>query len=168
MKKELSLKEQKEGMSMLRKSMGIKDSPIANQKGDIQRIKIDEAEFFPNPPSFWKESKINIYQLMSSDAEDYIRCWDYNGLHVLASVVRYNDGREWLHISFSRKNRMPEYKDMKLVRNSFIGEDKKSIMVFPEKSHYVNISETCLHLWYTKECPIPDFDINIEGIGPSI
>lgn len=168
MKNKLTLEQQKEGMDLLRKQMGIQEKSLAVETDGKKRIKCSEAEFFPNPPSFWKESKINVYQLLSSDADEYVRCWDYNGLHVLASVMKYPDGREWLHVSFSRKNRMPEYKDMKIVRNSFIGEDKKCIMVFPDKSHYVNISENCLHLWYTKDCPIPDFDVHIEGIGPSI
>ena len=168
MRKELTLEQQKEGMNFLREKLGIKNKTLSEEENGRKRIKCSEAEFFPEPPSFWKESRINVYQLLSEEAEDYIRCWDFNGLHVLASVIQYEDRKEWLHISFSRKNRMPEYKDMKLVRNSFIGEDKKCIMVFPEKSHYVNISEYCLHLWYTKDCPVPNFESEIEGIGFSI
>ena len=168
MKNKLTLEQQKEGMNLLRQQMGFKEKSMSEGTDGKVRIKCLEAEYFPNPPSFWKESKINIYQLLSSEADEYIKCWDFNGLHVLASAMKYDDGREWLHVSFSRQRRIPDYKDIQLVRNSFIGEDKKCIMVFPDRSHYVNIAENCLHLWYTKDCPIPDFDINIEGIGPSI
>lgn len=89
--------------------------------------------------------------------------YDFNGLHVIVSPARY-EGTEWLHVSFSRKSRIPDYKDIQLVRKDFIGTDKKSIMVFPNEEHYVNIAKYCLHLWYSAENPIPDFDADICGM----
>ena len=46
--------------------------------------------------------------------------------------------------------------------------DKKSIMVFPSEDHYVNLAKHCLHLWYSKSNPIPDFDVEMPGLGRSI
>ena len=88
MRKELTLEQQKEGMNFLREKLGIKGKTLSEEENGRRRVKCSEAEFFPEPPSFWKESRINVYQLLSEEAEDYIRCWDFNGLHVLTSGIQ--------------------------------------------------------------------------------
>ncbi len=80
-----------------------------------------------------------------------------NGLIVIISGAIEDDGKKWIHVSFSRKSRMPEYKDMKLVKNIFL-ENKKAIMVFPEKIYHVNIHPYCLHLWHCIDADLlPEF-----------
>ena len=115
-------------------------------------LKIEEAAFFPRPSAIFKERKewVEITQGTS-------RAWMFNGLLVLATAAIMQDGREWLHVSFSRKSRIPSYDDLQLVKREFIGNDKKAIMVFPEQENYVNIHPNCLHLWYSAENPIPEF-----------
>jgi|GEM_PF-4454032 len=54
-----------------------------------------------------------------------------NGLCVIQSI-EIIDGKKWVHTSFSRKNRVPDYKDMKYIKETFIGDGKKAIMIFPE------------------------------------
>lgn len=156
------------GFKDLRDKFNITEQDLSECHNGIRRVKCTDAEYFPNPPSFWRESKISLYRLLSEMWSDYIKVYEYNGLRVVASVCVYPDNKEWLHISFSRAKRMPDYKDIKMVRDHFIGEDKKCFMVFPNKDHYVNIHENCLHLWYTKESGIPDFDVKLDGIGPSV
>lgn len=129
-------------------------------------IRIAEAAFFPDPPSYWKKIP-NAMRYLGKDADEWSRGWIFSGIRVIASAGTF-DGREWLHVSFSRERRLPDYKDLQLVRKDFIGTDKKAIMVFPEESHYVNIHQNCLHLWYSAENPLPDFDGYIPGIGKSI
>ena len=154
----------------MRRDMGIKTVEKMNPSspdGRIERVKISDAAFFPDPPSFWNRCSPAVYRLLAKDADDYIRVWIYKGLRVMCSPARY-DGVEWLHISFSRPNRMPDYDDIQLVKNNFIGDDRKAIMVFPEKDHYVNIHKYCLHLWQSEDNPLPDFDEFVPGLGPSI
>lgn len=160
---------EKKGIKKIREHFGIKDGGSLGGNSDerISRVSVKEAEFFPTVPSYWKESKLSIYSILTDDAEDYIKIYEFNGLRVIVSAMKY-DGNEWLHVSFSRKSRIPDYKDIQLVRKDFIGTDKKSIMVFPDEEHYVNFATTCLHLWYSKTNPIPDFDIEIEGLGRMI
>lgn len=156
--------EEKQAIEACMKHIGIDgNNTLGTSSGTVERVRIDEAEYFPDVPNYWKQTRISIYNILAKDAEDYIRCYDFNGLHVIVSSAKYN-GVEWLHVSFSRRSRIPDYKDIQLVRKDFIGTDKKSIMVFPEESHYVNIAETCLHLWYSEKNPIPDFDVEICGI----
>ena len=152
-----------EVLEKARQTFGTGNISLGTKDENIERVKIDEAQFFPNPPTYWVESKLNIYSLLSKDARDYIRSYEFNGLRVLVSPAKYK-GTEWLHVSFSRKSRLPDYKDIQLVRKDFIGTDKKSIMVFPDEAHYVNFAKYCLHLWYSKDNPIPDFDCEIGGM----
>jgi len=80
------------------------------------------------------------------------------GLSVIISGGVELDGRAWIHVSLSRRSRMPTYDDLALVKRLFIGADYKAIMVFPPDSEKVNIHRYCLHLF---RCvgydPLPDF-----------
>lgn len=60
----------------------------------------------------------------------------YDGLHwmmnvhhkkfsVIASVLKYSDGKHWVHVSFSLKDRMPNYDDTAYFKRWIIGHDKK-------------------------------------------
>ena len=118
---------------------------------NIQDVEIECAAYFPKLQIFLNEVP-SLFVVIGV----FFKFWRYNGVVVMASVARY-DNTEWLHISFSRKNRMPDYKDIQLVKSNFIGADKKAIMVFPEQKNHVNICEYCLHLFYSADNPLPDF-----------
>lgn len=124
---------------------------------DIKSIKNTEATFFPKPQAMWKKLPAIMPKL-----EDYMACYIFNGLQVIVTAEIRED-REWLHVSFSRANKLPDYKDIQMVKRDFIGEDKKAIMVFPEKEYYVNTHPYCLHLWYSPENPLPEFSVNVFG-----
>jgi len=80
------------------------------------------------------------------------------GLVVMSSVSMEQDGQRWLHVSMSRRSRMPSYEDMALVKQMFIGDDKYALQVFPPKSKHVNIHSFCLHLWHCIDREVtPDF-----------
>ncbi|MFA6843466.1 MAG: hypothetical protein WCR33_03600 [Bacilli bacterium] len=85
-----------------------------------------------------------------------------DGMTVIVSSSIEKDGKEWKHVSFARKNRMPSYQDMALVKAIFIGEEFDACMVLPKKEKHVNIHNFCLHLFTTKEWPLPDFT---QGTG---
>lgn len=120
----------------------------------ISDVKIIDSKYFPTPSEIWKE----LSPLPIQGSQEYEKGWCYNGLLVMATVGIYGDKKEWLHISLSRKNRIPEYKDIQLAIKHFIG-DRKSIMVFPKQKDYVNINKNCLHLFVCNdENPLPDFN----------
>jgi hypothetical protein len=83
-----------------------------------------------------------------------------NGLLVIQSWETH-EGNEWLHTSFSRKSRMPDYHDMKFVKDVFIGKDLRAVMLLPAERDHVNIHPYCLHL-FTGDDGLPDFT---EGKG---
>ena len=84
--------------------------------------------------------------------------FEKNGLFVITSLQKELDNNFWIHVSLSRKNKLPSYNDVKLVKNTFIGKDKKAIQIFPEEENHVNLMPYCLHLWHcVDKDPLPDF-----------
>lgn len=81
-----------------------------------------------------------------------------DGLQVICSVGVEVDAKVWIHVSFSRPDRIPDYQDIADVKKDFIGEDRKAIQVFPQKSEHVNYHPYCLHLWCCLDGDgLPDF-----------
>lgn len=76
-----------------------------------------------------------------------------SGLMVVPRREPYLDGRYgWLrHVSLSYPNRLPGWKDLRLVKNAFIGPDVDVMMVLPVASAYTNLMEFCHHLWEMPE-----------------
>lgn len=121
----------------------------------MKDIKITDAGYFPKPQAIYKE--LPLANAMGAEAAQYMRAWEYNGLFIIASAGEYDDGREWLHVSVSRKSRVPSYDEITRVKRDFFGDDKKAVLVLPEKKNHVNIHDFCLHLFYSAENPLPEF-----------
>ena len=80
------------------------------------------------------------------------------GLAVMLSGAVELDGRRWVHVSLSRRDRMPSYDDMALVKRVFIGADRKAVQVFPQRREHYSLHEFCLHLWHCVDGDgLPDF-----------
>jgi hypothetical protein len=69
------------------------------------------------------------------------------------------DGRRWLHVSASRRDRVPDWYDLKLVKQTFL-PDLTALQVLPTVDKYVNLSPNVLHLWACVDGDVvPDFRI---------
>lgn len=93
------------------------------------------------------------------DGEDG-QAWETtDGMRVIWSVAREQDGEVWMHVSISRFDRLPSYGDQVRVKNLFIGIERYAYSVWPPVEKHVNIHERCLHLWsrLTGDPPLPDF-----------
>lgn len=90
------------------------------------------------------------------------RCFrKFNGLVVLVGVGIW-EGKGWIHVSCSHRDKVPSWKELCEVKDQFIG-DHKAIQVFPKKAEYVNIMPNCLHLWAClSDDGLPDFT---KGFG---
>ena len=77
------------------------------------------------------------------------------GLFVLADITVKKDGKKWMHVSFSRRSGIPSYRDILMVKNTFM-RTLKAIQIFPPEDEHVNIHPNCLHLWACEEDLIPD------------
>ena len=128
----------------------------------MKDIKITDAAYFPKPQAIYKE--LPLANAMGTNAAEYMRAWEHNGLMIIASAGEYYDGREWLHVSVSRKSRVPSYDELIRIKRDFIGDDKKAVLVLPEKKNHVNIHDYCLHLFYSAENPLPEFSAGMGTI----
>jgi hypothetical protein len=68
-------------------------------------------------------------------------------LQVIVSVERQGGDELWLHLSVSRQRRLPDWDDLKLVRDVFLGPETPAVQVLAPASEWVNVHENCLHLW---------------------
>jgi len=92
--------------------------------------------------------------------EDPFLCFRKIGdnLAVIASGATEKDGRRWLHVSLSRPSRLPSWEDLREVKDTFIGKDRKAVQVLPPEAEYVNRHPHVLHLWSCFDGDVlPDF-----------
>lgn len=94
------------------------------------------------------------------------------GLRVIVDCEVKEDGRQWMHVSASRKNWTPTHEDMALVKRDFVGEHRYAYSVFAPTEKHVNIHPHCLHLWALIDSPdglvLPEFSSVLPVIGRSI
>ena len=68
-------------------------------------------------------------------------------------------GGGWEHVSVSpfKKNVMPSWNDMCMLKDIFWNDTEAVIQIHPSKDEYVNNLDNCLHLWrcYYKEMVLP-------------
>lgn len=92
-----------------------------------------------------------------------------NPLRVIETIADKEDGKNWLHVSVSKRNKkMPSYEELAEVRRVFIGEERECYMVYPPKERYVNLHPSVLHLYSCLDQPdgvLPHFEgtLNIAG-----
>lgn len=94
-------------------------------------------------PSTWRQVQAPI-----PDSECYLH---ENGLRVIVSVDQRPGGPEWLHVSCSRRGRLPSWDDLKMVKAVFIGPDKEAFQVLPPDKEYVDLHRYTLHLWHSRD-----------------
>lgn len=94
------------------------------------------------------------------------------GLSVIVSGSVEQDGKRWIHVSACRwgkgpsgkqRTKAPTYHDLRMVKEIFVGPDRKAVQVFPAKNEHVNLHDHVLHLFACMdEDPLPDFT---RGLG---
>jgi len=110
-------------------------------------------------PDGWMELKINAPMGICIAGRTFKN--ENLGIAVIVTVEELEDSddkRQWLHVSLSRANKLPGWKDIQLVKDIFIGKDKTAIQVLPPADEHVNVHQFCMHLWCClNEKIIPDF-----------
>lgn len=94
-------------------------------------------------------AKFGFYQIqrLSLGGMEMVAWAHRCGLRVLFSVEDHGDGRDWLHASMDRTDRLPSYNEMKLVKKVFIGDEREAYQIFARADEHVNLRPNCLHLW---------------------
>lgn len=93
-----------------------------------------------------------------ADQHPFLRAYtSMNGLLAILSAGFY-DGQRWLHVSCSRRDRVPTYADLSEIKRVFIGRDRLALQLFVPDDEHVNIHPHALHLWSPLDHrPVPDF-----------
>lgn len=82
-------------------------------------------------------------------------------LLVVRTVEDLNDGRTWLHVSLTRRDRMPTLAELRMVKDEFIGP-AEAYQIFPPTDQHDNPNANRLHLWSCLEGPvIPDNNLRM-------
>lgn len=92
--------------------------------------------------------------------ESYSNAAIYSSISGLLAIVEVemNGTDRWIHVSFSRRDRLPTYEEMSLIKDLFIGRDRKAIQILPPKSEHYNFHANCLHMYSPIDRdPLPDF-----------
>jgi hypothetical protein len=70
------------------------------------------------------------------------------------------DGRAWLHLSVSHRERIPTHGEMRTVKELFLG-DRYAYAVWPPRAKYINLYPNVLHVFALlvegANQPLPDF-----------
>lgn len=108
------------------------------------------APFAPlRPPAPWRLWEIR------GDGASYL---EPGGLAVIVSGGVQADGKRWVHVSLSRKERIPSWNDLTRVKDAFIGRDNYAVQVLPPEDRYVRIHPNVLHLFHCVDGhPLPEF-----------
>jgi len=79
-------------------------------------------------------------------------------LRAIVSCAEERDGRLWLHLSVSHRERLPSWREMVECKELFLG-NREAYQVVPPRERYVNIHPRTLHLFALLDgAPaLPDF-----------
>lgn len=110
---------------------------------------VDSKPFNPVFANLPKEWSIYHHPLIESLTQGNIyKKWKKsNTLFVVITLDTMEDGKRYIHLSMSYRDRIPDWETVKEVKNTFIGGNKDAFIYFPIESEYVNIMPFCLHLW---------------------
>lgn len=79
-----------------------------------------------------------------------------NGLFIIGPLrCIISDKEGWEHVSVSRSDRCPNWKEMCEIKAVFWDDEDVVMQLHPKKSEYVNNHPYALHLWRPKDHVIP-------------
>lgn len=99
-----------------------------------------------NPPSHWR--KLEPMEFPKGTGNIAARCWHHSliPITVLRSLSRTSSGIWWIHLSLSRRDRVPSWDEIKKVALDFLG-DRTAMHVVAKGKDHINIHPNCFHLW---------------------
>lgn len=115
----------------------------------------------PLPPPGW-----SLARGTTPMPDDVNVFYQHRGMRLAAglSCEIENDGRAWLHLSVSHRDRIPNWNELSKAKQDFLG-DIEAYQVMPPKARYVNIDPRVLNLYAPLNGPVlPDFTRGTGGI----
>lgn len=109
----------------------------------VQDVDICKAAPLPEAPKGWTFAW--IARIDAGDCAVYKH--NFSTLTVLRSIDDLGDGKPVLHVSVSRKGKLPSWEDLRLCKTLFMGPDVDAYHVIPRASDHVNMHNFTMHLW---------------------
>lgn len=100
------------------------------------------------PPTHWQKLQSLEWPPNSGNAAGIM--WQHKlvpDLRVIRSKSKMSDGSEWLHVSVARPDRLPNWVEVRKVKDEFIGDSLEAYHIIPKPEDYVNVHSYCIHLW---------------------
>lgn len=104
-------------------------------------------------PNGWIRGKMLAFQ--GPETFDAAAFHGPGGLLVIVSAAPevHEDGRRWAHASASKKGQLPNWQELKVIKDLFFGPTRLVMQILPPQDEYVNVMPTCLHLWHCIDDP---------------
>lgn len=124
---------------------------------------MDLRNWQPAMPKGWIAKKGGSNEDMPNCSTTFIFLHKH-GLAVFIDCSLREDNKAWIHISLSRKNRMPDWLDIVKVKEDFLGPNVYAYIILPPKSKYVNIHKYVLNIYAPLDgLPVlPEFSYEIN------
>ena len=91
-------------------------------------------------------------------SEDGAAYRNRTGLAVIISCCVEADGKNWIHLSVSKRKQYPTWDEFVQVKELFLGRESLALQVLPPRSEWVNDHPFCLHLYQCLDKRLtPDF-----------
>ena len=94
--------------------------------------------------------RFDVSDLPAMGLEPGLRGWRKQAGDGLLTVLVGNARREGWHMSISHPDRYPGWDEISEARYRFVPDEVSMVMHLPPRSEYVNLHETCFHLWEGK------------------
>lgn len=93
----------------------------------------------------------------STEADGNNGAFQFSRGKVCKYLIVASDGEGWEHISVSMlgQKRCPTWAEMCMIKNIFWDDEDWVVQYHPARSEYVNVCETCLHLWRPTTVALP-------------
>lgn len=107
---------------------------------------------FLMPSSVWRECNM-AFEIRSKESGERLEASKMflntvTNMAVIISAENHGIDGHWIHISASFHDRVPEYAELRRLKNEFLGPEKEAYQVLPKESEYVNAHPYTLHIWH--------------------
>ena len=114
-------------------------------------------DVFPPAPALWRR------EAGAADGVRYLH--NFLPMSVILSSGVELDGKQWLHFSVARADRIPTWDELVKAKEQFLGPESRALQVIAPRSEWVNIHPFCLHLFVCLEGDVtPDFTRGSGGL----
>lgn len=134
---------------------------------DWERVRERQAEVVT--PSNWEAPRImpmGWREIRRLDDGAAYRNYDAKLVAILSCAYE-SDGKPWLHLSVSHRERVPSWSELKKCKELFLG-DRYAYSVMPPAREYVNIDKRVLHLFAQLDIDAPSVFPDFTGGTGSI